>query len=270
MLIQSLRPTALPRLTSFAALFGVMAINVVTEFPVSIFEQFLRDRIDGTWLDRALHSILMIGIDLKGFALFSLLFGGWLAIQHDHLSSVPQRTILLLRRLAFLMLIGVAHLYPIWNGDILFEYAVAGFIVLPFLFGPSRMPAIAGVGLLVLFIAAPFLPPVATMPSRSWMTEDVVEATPIYGSGGFMDVLAFRIRELPGLLPLHQVMLPRTIALMLIGAAIWCADLFNTGSRASNWLPMAAAIGILGGAALAAPRTGNVRTIFYSRRNRYR
>ena len=46
------------------ALYGVMAINVVTEFRVSIFEQFLRDRINGSWVDRALHSILMIGIDL--------------------------------------------------------------------------------------------------------------------------------------------------------------------------------------------------------------
>src|SRR5262249_15332448 len=164
----------------------------------------------------------------KAFALFSLLFGVGLAIQHDHLSSVPQRTILLVRRLAFLMLIGVAHLFLIWNGDILLEYAVAGFIVLPFLFGPSRMPAIAGLGLLVLFIAARFLPSMATMPSRSWMTENIVEATRIYGSGGFMDVFAFRIRELPGFLPLHLFILPRTIALMLIGAAIWRAGLFNT------------------------------------------
>jgi uncharacterized protein len=56
------------------ALFGVMAINVVTVFRVSIFEQFLPARSDGTWLDRVLHSILMIGIDLKAFALFSLIF----------------------------------------------------------------------------------------------------------------------------------------------------------------------------------------------------
>src|SRR5262249_41615901 len=50
------------------ALFGVMAINVTTEFRVSIFEQFLRDYVDGGWLDRALHLFLMIGIDLKAFA----------------------------------------------------------------------------------------------------------------------------------------------------------------------------------------------------------
>jgi len=61
------------------ALFGVLAINVTTEFRVSIFEQFLHGRIEGSWLDRALHSFLMIGVDLKTFALFSLLFGVGLA-----------------------------------------------------------------------------------------------------------------------------------------------------------------------------------------------
>src|SRR5690348_15572333 len=64
-------------------LFGVMAINVTTAFRLSIFEQFLHDHVDGGWLDRALHSFLMTAIDLKAFALFSLLFGIGLAIQHD-------------------------------------------------------------------------------------------------------------------------------------------------------------------------------------------
>jgi uncharacterized protein len=120
------------------ALFGVMAINVVTVFRVSIFQQFLPVGGDGTPLDRALHWILMVGVDLKAFALFSLLFGIGLAIQHDHLSADSRRLALLVRRLAFLMLVGAAHLVLLWNGDILFEYAIAGFIVLPFLSADCR------------------------------------------------------------------------------------------------------------------------------------
>src|SRR2546429_9344344 len=85
------------------ALFGVMAINVATIFRVSIFEQFLPAGLDGTWLDRALYWILMAAIDLKAFALFSLLFGVGLAIQHDHLSASSRRTLLLVRRLAVLL-----------------------------------------------------------------------------------------------------------------------------------------------------------------------
>jgi uncharacterized protein len=233
------------------ALFGVMAINVVTEFRASIFERFLPAPIDGTWLDRALHSILMIGIDLKAFALFSLLFGVGLAIQYDHLSASYRRAALFVRRLAFLLLIGAAHLVLIWNGDILFEYAIAGLVVLPFLFGPSRLPAILGTVLLAVFIISSFLPPIASMPSRSWMTNNVADAARIYGSGGLAAVQAFRVHELPGFLPLHLFIFPRTVALMLIGAAAWRAGLFRTGSRASLRLPFLAAIGILIGGALS-------------------
>jgi uncharacterized protein len=233
------------------ALFGVMAINVATIFRVSIFERFLPGGLDGTWLDRTVYSILMVGIDLKAFALFSLLFGTGLAIQYDHLSASSRRTVLLVRRLAFLMLIGAAHLVLIWNGDILFEYAIAGFVVLPFLFCSLRILTVAGTALLAVFLVASFLPELVPMPSKGWMTHDVAEAARIYGSGSFAEVLAFRIQELPGFLPLHVFMFPRTVALMLIGAAAWRADLFRTGSRASQWLPLVASIGLLVGGVLA-------------------
>jgi uncharacterized protein len=233
-----------------------MAINICNVFRVSIFEQFLPSRFlpirpDDTWLDRVLQSILLIGIDLKALALFSLLFGVGLAIQYDHLSADPRRTALLVRRLAFLMLVGLGHLVLVWNGDILFEYAIAGLIVLPFLFLPSRAPAIAGAAVLVVFIVSPFLPPIVAMPSRAWMTQNVADAVRIYSSGGFVDVLAFRIHELPALLPLHLSIFPRTVGLMLIGAGLWRAGLFRTGSRASQYLPLGAAIGILAGGVLS-------------------
>jgi uncharacterized protein len=233
------------------ALFGVMAINVTTVFRVSIFEQFLPARLDGTWLDRALYWILMVGVDLKAFALFSLLFGVGLAIQHDHLSAHSRRTALLVRRLAFLLLIGAAHLILIWNGDILFEYAIAGFVVLPFLFCRLRILTTVGAALLAVFLLSPFLPPIAPMPSRAWMIQNVAEATRIYGSGGFAEVLAFRIHELSGFLPLHLFMFPRTVALMLIGAVAWRAGVFRAGSRASRCLPLVAAIGLVAGGILS-------------------
>jgi len=233
------------------ALFGVMAINVATVFRVSIFEQFLPAGLDGTWLDRSLYWILMAGIDLKAFALFSLLFGVGLAIQYDHLSADSRRTALLVRRLAFLLPVGAAHLLLIWNGDILFEYAIAGFVVLPFLFCGLRILATVGTALLAVFLLSPFLPPIAPMPSRAWMIQNVAEATRIYGSGGFAEVLAFRVHELPGFLPLHLFMFPRTIALMLIGAVAWRAGLFRVASRASRCLPLVAAIGLVAGGILS-------------------
>jgi uncharacterized protein len=225
-----------------------MAINVVTEFRVSIFQQFLAVPLNGTFLDRIVHAILMIGIDLKAFAMFTLLFGVGLAIQFDQLSTYPWRMTLLIRRLLVLLLIGVAHLVLVWNGDILVEYAIAGLVVLVLLAGPRYRCAIVGIGLLVLYIV---LPPLAAMPSKAWMTHAVTEATRIYANGSFAEILAFRIHELPGILPLHVSIFPRTVGLMLIGAALWRAQLFRPGTDGSRFLPWVAGIGIPVGGLMA-------------------
>src|SRR5436190_18083936 len=107
------------------ALFGVMAINLVFEFRVSIFEQFLPLNEIASPLDRAVEAFLDRAITLKAFALFSLLFGAGLAIQFERL-PVKRRVVLLLRRLVVLLAIGLLHMTLIWNGDILTEYALAG------------------------------------------------------------------------------------------------------------------------------------------------
>src|SRR5436305_12433975 len=57
------------------ALLGVLAINLVTEFRISIFEQFLPAGRPTPPLDRVVEPVLMLAVDLKSFALFSLLFG---------------------------------------------------------------------------------------------------------------------------------------------------------------------------------------------------
>lgn len=54
-----------------------------------------------------------------------------------------RRLTLLIRRLVVLLVIGAAHLFLLWNGDILVEYAVAGLTVLPFLFGPRWLAFLA-------------------------------------------------------------------------------------------------------------------------------
>ena len=58
------------------------------------------------------------------------LFGIGLAIQFDRLSKNPHRLVLLVRRLTVLLAIGAAHLFLLWNGDILVEYAIAGLVTL--------------------------------------------------------------------------------------------------------------------------------------------
>jgi len=203
------------------ALFGVMAINLVMEFRVSIFDQFLGPRMLASPVDRAIEAILAQAIELKAFALFSLLFGAGLAIQFDRLANSERRTFLLLRRLAVLLVFGVIHLCLIWNGDILTEYALAGFIVLPFLFGPRWLLTLAALASLALYLAMQAFPPAGLFPGRTAIWRDVMDANRIYATGGFLDVLAFRLREIPLIASLHAFVFLRTIGLFLVGALAW-------------------------------------------------
>src|SRR6266852_5761622 len=199
------------------ALFGVLAINVVNEFRVSIFEEFLPVADTTGTLDRAVQTFLTMAIELKAMALFSLLFGIGMAIQFERLAPNPRRGMLLVRRLAILLVIGVAHLFLIWNGDILTEYSLAGFIALPFLWGPRWLLAAGASVFLALYLVMPLLPPVVPWPTTAWITNHVAEARQVYGTGGFLEILTFRIGETASILPLHVFILPRTIALFLFG-----------------------------------------------------
>ena len=68
----------------------------------------------------------------KFYSLFSLLFGIGFSLQ---LAAAEQRgdshLVVFRRRLLVLLAIGAVHLY-IWEGDILFLYALVGFLLIPF------------------------------------------------------------------------------------------------------------------------------------------
>src|SRR5438046_6598859 len=208
------------------ALFGVLAINITSEFRVSIFEQFLAHRHPASPLDRLVETILTLAVDMKAFALFSLLFGAGLAIQFERLSISPRRTMLLVRRLIVLLAFGLIHLCLIWNGDILTEYALAGLLVLPLLFGPRWLLACGAMAFLLLYLALQLWMPSGVFPSLAAMAQDAADANRIYATGGFADVLEFRLREIPLIIPLHIYVFPRTIGLFLLGPFAWRAGLF--------------------------------------------
>ena len=239
------------------ALFGVLAINLETEFRVSIFQQFL-PHASSQGLSRLIDGALDIFIDMKAFALFSLLFGVGLAIQFERLEAT-QRTRLLVRRLLVLLAFGMIHLFLIWNGDILAEYALAGLVVLPFLFGPTWLMGSACAMLFALFLLQPQLPTIFAFPGHAWLAEHLRDADHVYANGTFLEVLQFRIREVPAFLPLHGYVFPRTLGLFLLGALSWRMGLFDRSPRVSRWLRPAAALligaGLVLTVALAANRT---------------
>jgi uncharacterized protein len=240
------------------ALFGVMAINLVFEFRISIFEQFLLGQATTSPFDRAAESFLRVAVDMKAFSLFSMLFGLGLAIQFERLARDRRRIVLLLRRLIVLLAFGLAHLVLIWNGDILTEYALAGFVALPFLFGSRSILASAA---LLCFAFYVLVPPIVPLPDAAWMQQDVAGARLAYGDGGFSDVLAFRIRELVGILPLHFAVFPRTVGLILFGAFVWRTGIVQRATSNADILLVIAIIGFILGLGETLSSAGIARSV---------
>ena len=220
------RINAIDALRGFA-LFGVLAINLHTEFRVTLFEQFVLAPVRGGVLDRAATALLSLAFEFKAFALFSLLFGVGLAIQFDRLASNPRRTTLLVRRLLILLAFGLIHLLLIWNGDILTEYALAGLLILPILFAPPAAPLVCAVLLFVAYLLMGWIPLPFSFPDTIWLTQHIPQARDAYGQGSLGQAAMVRIAEIPEIAKLHTYVFPRTMALMLFGVWAWRSGLFR-------------------------------------------
>ncbi|HET7542249.1 MAG TPA: DUF418 domain-containing protein [Polyangiaceae bacterium] len=225
------------------ALLGVLLVNLLTEFRVSIFEQWFRSS-DGSPVDLAVNRFLEIAIEFKAFVLFSFLFGVGLAIQFDRCERAGRGfTGHVARRFGSLLVIGLVHLTLIWNGDILTEYALAGFLALPLL-GLRRSLLFVAVVLLIVFVAP--IPYPEPFPSAEVMRAHIRLANRIYANGSYAEVQAFRWRELPAILALLLAVLPRTLSLFALGIWAWRAQVFAPRGQLPV-LRWTAWLGVLGG-----------------------
>lgn len=235
------------------ALFGVLAVNLLQEFRVSLFQQFLPFQPPLPPLDRTIEYVVATFVEMKAFALFSILFGVGLAIQSDRLARSGSRRRLLVRRLAVLLLIGLVHLLLIWNGDILTEYALVGFMALPFLSMSDRRVALAAVGLLALYVVMPALPSPIPWPTAAWLQHHVLEADHVYAMGTYREIVRFSWNELPYLLPLHEYVLPRTLGLFMVGILAWRSGVLTQPHRHRSLLLIVAGSGLIAGTLMGTP-----------------
>ncbi|HSO36869.1 MAG TPA: DUF418 domain-containing protein [Labilithrix sp.] len=239
------------------ALFGVLMVNLVTAFRVSLFEQFLPrlgpDR--STAADRVVASIVTNGLESKAFILFSLLFGVGLAAQQERaLARGASFGTYVARRLGMLLAIGLAHLFLVWNGDILTLYALIGLLAAPLLRLPSRVLLVLA-GLLFVLQVAP-LPYPRPFASTEEMQLHVETARLAYGSGTFGEALAFRVHEVAPMAALLVWSAPRTLGLFLLGGCAWRAGIFRPGERRALLVGTAALGLAAGGAATWAVSAG--------------
>lgn len=238
------------------ALFGVLTVNLITAFRVSIFAQFLPPEAPQGLLDGLIAGVVRHGLEMKAFAVFSLLFGVGLGIQHQQLAQGGRARYWLTRRMLALLAFGLLHLL-LWNGDILVEYALAGLLIVPMLGMRKRVLAVASALMFALYLAG--MP--VTLPSASWIEQHLPMAQHTYATGSYAHILRFSIAEIAYLLPLHVAVFPRTLALFLLGAWIWRSGVLRDLGGHRRLLLWVGATGLMGGGALAVAEFTNAATI---------
>lgn len=120
-------------------------------------------------LDHKMSFLHHMFIEGKFYSIFSLLFGWGIALQVTRAAEKGiNATPILRRRLLFMLLLGAVHLM-IWPGDIVFFYALLGFVLLPLRRLSNKTMLITGVILVlspILLYWAKMTWPVLNYPSE--------------------------------------------------------------------------------------------------------
>jgi uncharacterized protein len=226
------------------ALAGVLLANLVLAFRVPASQAYLPDDPAMPWLDWLIEGLVEFAIQGKAITLFSVLFGVGLAIQYERFSRRPDPVRWLARRLAALALFGLVHLTLVWNGDILTEYALSGFLVMPFLAAGNRTVARLALVLYGLYVVAPGLPFYPPWPDEAVLRAEMQDALRIYGNGTWAEIRRYSLHEWKVFSPIYLSLFTVTPALLMAGLLLWRSGVLRDLERSRALLRRAAWAGL--------------------------
>lgn len=116
-----------------AAVMGILLMNIVA-FAMPEAAYFNPEAYGSPRpIDRWVWALNVVLVDGKMRGLFSLLFGASMLLVIGRAEATGENGARVhFRRMAWLLVFGLAHFYLIWWGDILFHYAVVGMVALAF------------------------------------------------------------------------------------------------------------------------------------------
>jgi uncharacterized protein len=208
------------------ALLGILLVNI------ALFSQPLAVALAGstTYLASDLDRILKLLIELlftgKFYPLFALLFGFGIYTQYSRLAGSKNFNRFAIRRMLFLLVVGILHVSLLWAGDILIAYAILGLGVIACVKIESKtilVMAIMGILLtfiltlmslvaLTLFIFLPDQPSLSVISSA-----DNLQVIRIFSQGTFMEIIAHRISDWLELFSSGMIAWPQVFGMMLLG-----------------------------------------------------
>jgi uncharacterized protein len=228
-----------------AALFGILMANM-RGFNAPL-AAYINPHLMWTSLpDRITQALVDCFISGKFITIFAALFGIGFAIQMERALARDGGMGFYARRLAMLFVIGLAHSFFVWWGDILTNYALCGFFLLPFRNASQRAVLAWAHGLYWFVLALFACVYVATLfglpmpPDEDGLkVQDVINT---YANGSLRDIFRIRAREW---LDANSflVFLTRILGVFLFGLYIWRQGYLGHPAEHMDWWTRAQRIG---------------------------
>ena len=255
------------------AVMGILAANIVAfGQPFAAYMYPDAFTVPQSQADDWMWVAQFVLIDSKMRGLFTLLFGAGMMLFMERAWARGETRWLQARRLFWLMLFGLAHYFLIWRGDILFSYAICGFVALLLLRMSAKAQLTLGLlgymaGALLLGAmmtpltlamdtdmggpGGPLQPMVSSLEAGQRVAlDDGVVQTELISSGRYGDYVAHMVGT-------HSVDLAffiviwifETLPLMLVGMALYRFGFFSGGldpgkMRRWAWIGIAAGGGV--------------------------
>lgn len=195
------------------ALFGILFINIM-EF--RLYDHSF------TGLDAAVNTLSLVLGEGKFLTTFMILFGASFAYQVSSVGSSPLGP-RYLRRMAMLLVFGIAHFVLLWEGDILIQYVAPGLLLLLFARARPRTALAWSVFLYVAWfglIATILVLTLPRSPSTAGSGDPTVPPV-LYQTGTYAQVVQARLALLPAFLEEHGLsslfLLPSFLLGMYLG-----------------------------------------------------
>ena len=173
-------------------------------------------------IDRWADAFIYIFVQGKFWTLFALLFGIGFAVMFERAKRQSSDFFsIYMRRLFALLVIGLIHLLLIWEGDILFSYALAGFVLL-WLLKSGTTNTLTSImvwycsPLLLLAIWGYFTPSDANMQA---LVNEIANETRIFGHSSYGEVMQWRLSQFVNDFLSILFQLPMTVAMFMLG--VW-------------------------------------------------
>ncbi|MEM8888765.1 MAG: DUF418 domain-containing protein [Bacteroidota bacterium] len=221
------------------ALFGILAANLYSFIGYNTYQP--EEIATLPFLDRMVLFFIDLFIEGKFYSIFSILFGVGFALQAERFNSANENfTRFWFRRMSILLLIGLLHMYFVWNGDILTLYSLLG-MLLPLFMKLSNRALLRWILILLMIPLVLHVIVYLTPEASFWGSMGRLSAD-LQNHWGYADrsLLEMRTSDVP-LEVFHiniVVAIPRAMSYLMYGRYFHVLGLFLIGLLlARQWLP---------------------------------